>query len=443
MSLRRVIQSSMGTLLVAALIWGPGVSPAARTRASAQSANKGIGFSVHPTGFAGGEPTLGVLKDGSIIAQAFENAIKSTDNGKTWKSVHTPPSGNFTLDPFVHVDEKTGRILSSQLLGACQMLSLSDDGGDTWTDVPSQCPTGDHQKLGSGPWAEPLAKPYERSFYTCVNDVGDTACAMSLDGGLTWLPPVTVFPGFDPTADQGVGGVPGLCGGLEGDPVSGPDGTIYLPREYCGRPYVGVSKNDGVTWSTHYVAPGSKTLPIQYGGNNPSVSVDKAGTVYYAWTGDDWRHHVAFSKDQGQTWSKPVVVSQKGGSTTFPQIIGGAKGRVATAFVGTDSPKGPDGVDKKARWYLYASYSLNADSKNAKWETVRVSNNVVQIGCIGRHGPSCGNGNLLDFNDTAWTKSGRLAVVYTDGCLEKCKDAESSKGSETTVAIQTSGPKFR
>ena len=74
---------------------------------------------------------------------------------------------------------------------------------------------------------------------------------------------------------------------------------------------------------------------------------------------------------------------------------------------------------------------------------MRVSKNVVQIGCIGRHGASCGNGNLLDFNDTAWTKGGRLAVVYTDGCTKKCKDAESSDAAETTVAVQTRGPRFR
>ena len=445
---RRTLQLLASVGLISVMAWSPAISPAVSSstikRSSSSSTSTDMRFAVHPTGFNGGEPTLGVLKDGSIVAQAFENTIKSTDGGKTWKLMHTPPSGGTSLDPFVHVDEKTNRILASQLLGACQMLSLSDDGGESWIDVPTQCPSGDHQKLGSGPWADPADKQYPRSFYTCLNNVGDTACSISVDGGMTWLPQVLVFPGFDPSAPDGVNGVPGFCGGLEGDPVSGPDGSIYVPREYCGRPFVAVSKDDGLTWSRHHVAgPKSQTRPIAFGGNNPSVAVGKDGTVYYAWTGADWRHRVAFSKDQGETWSKPVVVSKKGGSTTFPQMIAGKKGAAATAFVGTPSTnKGPDAAPKESRWYLYASYSLNAKSPNARWKTVRVSKNVLQIGCIGRHGASCGNGNLLDFNDTAWTKSGRLAIVYTDGCLKECVDNETSEGSETTVAIQTRGPRF-
>ena len=241
MKLRRTALLGASAVLASLLAWSPAISPAVSSTTLKKSfgsrSSADIGFSVNPTGFNGGEPTLGVLKDGSIVAQAFENTVKSSNGGKTWKLMHTPPSGSVSLDPFIHVDEKTNRILASQLLGACQMLSISDDGGKTWIDVPTQCPTGDHQKLGSGPWADPAAESrIPRSFYTCVNDVGDTACAVSVDGGMTWLPPVVVFPGIDPTAENGVDGVPGFCGGLEGDPVSGPDGTIYVPASTAAGP---------------------------------------------------------------------------------------------------------------------------------------------------------------------------------------------------------------
>ena len=402
-----------------------------------------MSFVVRSTGFSGGEPTLTVAKRGSLLVQAFEKTIKSSNRRRTWKEVHVPVSGDTSLDPYIHGDPKTGRILSSQLLVACQMLSLSDDGGKTWTEVPTACPGGDHQKIGSGPWADPEGKPYPRAFYTCQNDVGDTACSMSLDGGLTWLPPVVVFPGVDPSANDGVGGVAGICGGLEGDPVSGPDGTIYVPREYCGRPFVAVSRDDGVTWSRHWVARPARTLPIAYGGNNPSVAVDKAGTVYYAWTGANWRHYVSYSKNKGKTWSKPIVLSRRKGSTTFPTIVAGNKNAVATAYIGTpDSPKGPDLAPKKARWYLYVSYSYNAGSANARWKTERVSRDVVQLGCIGRHGAECPHGNLLDFIDSVWTKRGRLAVVYADGCAKGCNDYEDSTDSLVKVALQRGGRPF-
>ena len=398
------------------------------------------------TGFEGGEPTLAALKDGSIVAQAMTTTVKSTDGGRTWKEVHSPPSGTVSLDPYIHADAKTQRILSSQLLGACQMLSLSDDAGKTWVDVPTQCPSGDHQKIGSGPWHDPANKPYPRAFYTCLNRVVDTACAMSYDGGLTWAPPVTVFPGFDPAAEKGLGGIAGDCGGLEGDPVSAPDGTIYVPREFCGRPFVGVSKDDGLTWTRHWVAEDAQTRPIAWGGNNPSVYVDAAGTVFYAWTGADWSHYVSYSKDQGETWSKALKLSPPGiKSTTFPSIIAGRPGAVATSFVGTSAgPANPGDVGNEARWHLFVSYSLNGSSPGARWRTVRVTDHPIQIGCIGRHGgkKGCGRGNLLDFNDMSLTRDGRVAISYTDGCLATCTSTRHSTQRRLAVAVQVRGPRF-
>jgi hypothetical protein len=427
-------------LFVASLAVGPLMATPARSGVEPPR------FAIHATGYSGGEPTLAVLSDGTILAQALAHTVRSTNGGKTWTDAHVPATGETTLDPYIHADAQTDRILASQLFGACQMLSHSDDGGATWLDHPTQCPSGDHQKIGSGPWSDQSTHLYPRAFYTCLNHVGDTACAVSPDGGITWGPLVVVFPGVDPTADQGVG-TPGLCGGLEGDPVSGPDGTIYVPREYCGRPYVGVSTDDGLTYTTHYVSPGSQTRPVGYGANNPSVTVDRTGTVYYAFTGADWRHYVAYSKDQGATWSKPVAVFPSGGSTTFPSIVAGKTGAVATAFLGTpDSKKGPDGADKDARWYAYLAYSLNANSPKAEWKTMRLSNDIVMIGCIQRHGSNCGqegHDGMLDFIDTSIGPDGLLSIVYTDACVEECDKFNESNSSIVTVATQYEGPRFK
>lgn len=406
-------------------------------------------FTNFDTGYETGEPTLSVLEDGSIVAQAMTEVVRSTNEGKSWKVVHTAPTGGQTLDPYIHADAETDRIISSQLLGACQMLSISDDAGASWIDAPTQCPSGDHQKLGSGPWADPSGKLYPRAFYTCLNKVIDTACSISYDGGLTWGPQVVVFPGVDPGADRFLADVFPLCGGLEGDPVSGPDGTIYVPREYCGRPFLGVSKDDGLTWSRHWVGEPAEANPVGFGANNPSVYVDPDGTVFYAWTGGDWGHYVAYSKDQGETWSKPLKVSPPNvETTTFPMIIAGKKGRVATAFIGTSvGPSNPGDVGNEAIWHLYLSYSLNALSSNPQWKAARVTTHPIQIGCVGRHGgtasPPCTNGNLLDFNDIAFLKDGRVVMSYTDGCLEKCENADASEERRLAIAVQTRGPSFR
>lgn len=402
-------------------------------------------FANYDTGFDAAEPTLAVLKDDTIVTQSWTETIRSTDLGDSWEVVHTAPTAGTTLDPYIHADAETGRILASQLLGACQMLSISDDAGETWIDAPTQCPSGDHQKIGSGPWHDPSNKLYPRAFYTCLNKVIDTACSMSYDGGLTWGPQVIVFPGVDTSAERYLNAYP-LCGGLEGDPVSGPDGTIYVPREYCGRPFLGVSKDDGLTWTRHWVAEPAQTSPVGYGANNPSVYVDPAGTVYYAWTGDDWSHYVAYSKDQGATWSKQMKVSPAGiGTTTLPMIIAGKAGRVATAFIGTsEGPTNPGDVGKDAVWHLYLSYSMDANTPKAHWKTIRVSEHPIRIGCVGRHGgeTGCTYGGLLDFNDIAFLEDGRLAMSYTDACPEACEKPETPASDRLVIAIQTRGPSF-
>lgn len=405
-------------------------------------------FATRDTGYPAGEPTLGILPDDSIVFQAYAKTLKSVDGGRTWVVLHVPPTGDQTLDPYVHVDAVTGRIIASQLFVACQLLSISDDGGASWIDAPTQCGTADHQKLGSGPWAEaPTQSPfYERAVYTCVNHVADTACSVSLDGGRVWGPLVTVFPGADPTAEKGVG-APGVCGGLEGDPVSGPDGTIYVPREYCGRPYVGVSADNGLTWQIHPVVPGAQTRPIAFGGNNPSVTVAEDGTVFFAWTGADWLHRVARSDDRGETWTDLGAVSPDILSTTFPLVMAGAKGRVATAYVGTpDTDAGPDEAPPEARWYLYVTYALDANALKPRWKTVQVTGHPVMIGCIGRHGAACsdpGHDRMLDFNDIALTRTGLVAISYTDSCIAPtCVDSSTSTSNHGMLAIQTRGPRF-
>src|SRR3954470_11063060 len=118
---------------------------------SASALAEPMTFANRPVGQPAGEPTLGINKDGTIFFQAMTKVMRSNDDGLHWTDVHDSPLGQ-TLDPFIHVDVPTGRVISSQLLGACQLLAISDDAGQTWTEAPTQCGTVDHQKVGSGPW---------------------------------------------------------------------------------------------------------------------------------------------------------------------------------------------------------------------------------------------------------------------------------------------------
>lgn len=434
------VRLGVGALAGLALVL-PGIQPPA-TAAAARSTQPT--FATYETGFVGGEPTVGVLKDGSIVAQAYHKVVRSSDRGRTWKLLHEAPEAS--LDPYIHVDEATGRIFTSQLLGACQSIYISDDNGAAWTPRPTQCGTGDHQKLGSGPWHEDTSHLYPRNVYSCFNHVSDTACATSLDGANTWLPPVVVFPGVDPTATDGVGGIATFCGGLSGDPVSGPDGTIYLPREYCGRPFVAVSTDDGLTWERRQVAAPSQARPIAFGANNPAVSVAADGTVFYAWTGGDYAHYLSRSRDRGVTWSKPWRLSPPGvGSTTFPVVIAGRAGAVATGFIGTvgSAGKNPQDVAKSSRWHLYLATTMNGNATAPTWTTQRVTKDPVMPGCVGRHAAtSCSNSALLDFNDIALDRSGRIVMSYGDACPKGCREPKAAPDATVGIVVQTGGPSF-
>lgn len=95
------------------------------------------------------EPTLGVDRRGRIFYAAVapltlaEDSVSlglqgvvrgSTDGGRTWKDV-SPRLGSlrrhsFTQDPMLYVDERTGRVFTSDLQAdLCGLFSFTDDGG--------------------------------------------------------------------------------------------------------------------------------------------------------------------------------------------------------------------------------------------------------------------------------------------------------------------------
>ncbi|MDX1611974.1 MAG: sialidase family protein, partial [Candidatus Thermoplasmatota archaeon] len=250
------------------------------------------------SGEAAFEPTLGVTSDGTIFLSSFDRGDpgdyvavrRSTDDGLTWEDVTPslagassyPPTSN---DPYVYVDEDTDRVFISDLQALmCSTLAFSDDGGESWTPNPIGCgqPFGvhDHQTVFSAHPRTLETVGYEKVVYYCINRVADSACATSLDGGMTFGPlrPV-VFPGVDPglTTDA-----QGFCGGLHAHGAAAPDGTVYLPKGHCGIPMVAISQNDGVTWDIVTI---SEDVPA--GGHEVAFATDEAGNAYAFWISDD------------------------------------------------------------------------------------------------------------------------------------------------------------
>jgi BNR repeat-like domain len=430
---------------------GPGVST---------ETAPGYGVYTPPAGFQkfdAGEPSIGVnWKTGSVFYQSSLQTMRvrfddsASPARATWEDVSAPTTSIVSLDPILYTDSRTGRVFSSQLAGVTSLTAFSDDDGQTWT--PSQgagIPASiDHQTLGGGPFAAPLARDaslplYQNAVYYCSQDVGyDASCAVSLDGGLTFGPAVRIYTFLDCEA------------GLHGHVKVAPDGTAYVPSRACGgQQAVVVSENNGLTWSVRKVAGSSA------GGSDPSVGVGSDGTVYFAYSNGDGRARAVVSHDKGKTWGNTRDLGANFGiqSSVFPSAVAGDANRAAIFFLGSAlAGAGATGGDPAAfegAWFPYIATTYDGGNT---WITVNASpNDPVQRGpvCLqGTLGCQGNTRNLLDFNDLTVDKFGRVLAGLSDGCVtDACRAGvdrnndghvdgnDNDGGAVATIIRQASG----
>lgn len=427
------------------------------------------------------EPTLGVTPGGTIFFAAgdFDNPyadqadravdtpmtdiLRSTDGGKTWENTNPRLQGvderPVSLDPYVFVDDRldgdTSRIFTIDLTLACSYLSFSDDDGKSWTTNPLSCsrPVNDHQTLFSGPPVSSTTVGYPNVLYYCWNDVGSSSCAKSLDGGITFLNSgEPAFNGYTPgSEDPGFYGVDGFCGGLHGHGAVGDDGTVYLPREYCGVAFLSISKDEGLTWKNVKVSDIRSTSQPETGTGHPSVAVDAKGNIYYTWIGaDDRRLYLTVSKDGGEKWSKPVVAGSPAvKEANIPQIDVRDPGKIAIVYYGSEnSPfprcklecKAPDYT--KTTWNGYLTVSADALSAGPTFFS----------GMVNPPGDSlirtrCGPGRChwaYDFIDVEIGPDGIAYGAFVDGCMKKCTELKPREGDyEGLVSKLIGAPNLR
>lgn len=340
-------------------------------------------------GKIGGEPTVTFNPDGTAYYAAIGPGVemsvprtfvmKSTDDGESWSDVTpldpTSEAMYITGDPFIHADPVTGRVFSVDLSMTenCNNLAFSDDQGAAWTRSKI-CPASDHQSLFTGPATIEKTKDYPNLVYLYTNSCGKRSCFLrSRDGGVTWDDPKFIFKTCGPQAGHGH--------------ASWADGTIYIPRTTCDIPFseeeraidqaeVAISRDNGATWEVVVVDDEVGVDSFHWGNlgsddngsrdqHEARIATDAAGNAYFVFTDGEGMPRLSVSRDQGRTWSRPMMVGVPGLEETnsmFIDVVAGARGRVAFTYLGSDGW----GVDAETgaivypTWNQYVAISLNA-----------------------------------------------------------------------------------
>ena len=417
------------------------------------------------TGYDAWEPTMGVTKKGVFFNPSGADAylvVRSTDGGKSWKEVF---DGHFfSADPYMFVDQDTDRVFINDYAPPCHLVSFSDDEGKTWTTAP---PVGcydnaDHQTLFAGPPPEGGAEPsgYKNVVYLCSMGGGVSVasavslCSKSLDGGMTFVP--TGAPAFhDDPRYTGDFGIPSRCNGANAHGFVGRDGTVYLPRGWCGQPWLAMSHDEGTTWTRVQVSDigmsccgrltgdpaldDHATIPSHEAG----VVADDKGNIFYTWVAFDRRPYLSVSRDEGESWSKPKMIGPPAvNEANLPGIAIGPNGGLVVRYLGTEnSPwngKEVDGAYDKTEWNAYLTVIADPLAKNPVLYTATVNDPSEPL-WVGECGPDpvrCGWG---DFQDVVIGNNGEVWSVDVDLCADKKNECSES---ETIIGHLVGGPKL-
>src|SRR5438270_3080820 len=381
-------------------------------------------YTVEYLGHSAIEPSIGV--DWKTNVAAYQSDLETLfvtfgSNGlANWVNRRAPTSQFIDSDPILFTDRQTGRTFASELTLLSPdtvKISYTDDDGQTW--VPDQ--TGgiasavDHETIGGGPYHAPMISPpppaYANAVYYCSQALETALCSRSDTGGLTYGPSVPMY-------------VSAQCGGLHGHVKVAPDGTVYVPNRDCGGTQsVVVSEDNGASWAIHAVNTCIYAAkPSLVGtGDDPALSVDASGRIYFAFSNYGTSAGVAISEDKGQTWKSMYDVGAAYGvhNVAFPTATAGDAGRAAIAFYGSTTPNGPTTGDSNDTtftgvWHLYVAHTFDGGNT---WTTSYATPTLpMQRGGLLRGGGADIVRNLCDFFDITVDNQGRVLVGYDNGC---------------------------
>jgi hypothetical protein len=391
------------------------------------------------------EPSFAFRRSGRIFFQAWgtdqsqpggvppvASVLRSGDDGRTWRDVTPQIAGEQThpqsFDPNLIVDPRTGRIYTVNWFGqgspVCSALSYSDDAGRSWTTSPLACGGFDGETVTTGRPVSSHPIGYPNLVYYCTGTTPGSSpplstpeCSKSLDGGLTFAP--TGTPPFP------LSGAEDVYGPWAGNPVVGPDGTLYVPKRFAELPQIAISRDEGVSWKTVAVADNGSASEAN------RVAADDHGRLYYTWIADDQHPYLAVSSNHGRSWGAPMDLAPRGLRRAALPVVGvGPDGTVAAAYVGTtDAPKHApeyepcnvhlsdctDGPYGHTTWNGYLT-QLNRPSDPSPLLRTALVNSPRSALFKGGCAPEGQCKALLDFLDVEFDNRGEPWAAYVDDC---------------------------
>jgi hypothetical protein len=304
---------------------------------------------VEPDTFSNGSTIVaafqvGRIYDGGACAIGFAT---STDNGASWQNGLLPGITKWTVtagkgpndratDASVAYDAAHGVWLVSSLTlleaggvhGNAVVTSSSRD-GINWS-APFTTATGSDLDKNWIVCDNTSSSPFYGHCYTEWDNHGSgnlLQMSTSTDGGQTWSAPASNGSGV-----------------IGGQPLVRTDGTVIVPIDNANETAVGAfnSTNGGASWSSittiatikhHTVAGSLREGPL------PSAEIDKAGTVYVAWSDCRFRrgcraNDIVISHSvnvTGTSWSSVTRVPVDGTSSGVDHFIPGLAVNNATS----------------------------------------------------------------------------------------------------------------
>jgi hypothetical protein len=368
---------------------------------------------------------------------------RSFDAGKTFRHKEIPsPNGGSDADIDFDLHD-VGYTADLAVVNA--NVSRSTDHFDTWSQ----------QGVGIEQDRQWLAHFCDRVIYLAYHDFVAEAEMLnrSDDQGKTWSTVPTLIspaPGsassFGLLPDQGVNTNSGpiVVDQATGDvyvtfaisSVAGNLTTGVPPYGETSQIVVAASHDGGRSFDLHVVkAGGSGTVA---GLLFPSMTIDRAGTVYVSWAGRDGPTdpidaYLVHSTDHGRTWSAPLRVNRDVGNVhIYSSVSAGDRGVVDMAWYTSTKP---DANDTTNDWFVDFAQIRAADTAHPQVSQARPYRSRIHHGDVCLLGILCttGDRSLLDFFQVRVGPDGKANIAFANNGSPDAK-------RRVWFARQTSGP---